>query len=354
MSVPVSSSTPASPRLHKPGPIQKGLEVVGGVLSAATKVPGAALPCLVAGAMRGVGGDSVEISRMGNAMDITNGCQSAVALTFALGGGASAGQFVSTLLTKGIAGGATVAMVSKGGSSLELARQISEGIAAKEKPDTPVANRAVRGLWVGARTAVVGGAKVGYSEGVGLTAGLCEGVQQTPAVLRGAFDPYPRNYGFRDANPAVRWGKTAMGFTAGVVGSALYAPVGLVQGMGEAMFPGLLNPTRLKAVMAAEGAVFGAVAASVTGSELVGTLVGAGVGAGLCFALSHLGREGHQERTLGRLRAATGGVHDLRTQLGDPIATNNRDYVSSGVVGMLAGVQSGFNEGYRLVSGESS
>ncbi|MEW6282079.1 MAG: hypothetical protein AB1758_25970, partial [Candidatus Eremiobacterota bacterium] len=163
------------------------VEAVGGVLGAASKVPFAILPCVVGGVLKASRPDLSE-GRVGAVLDITNGVQSGFGLTTAIASGGVA-DFVSTLLTKGVLTGVTVTMVSRGGSSLELARSLDRELKGRITPQTSLGGALWKGTTTGLKVALTDGARVGYSEGRGYALGGKEVTRELPRILAGEYDP---------------------------------------------------------------------------------------------------------------------------------------------------------------------
>lgn len=293
-----------APDPEQPPFARVALEKVCGTVQAFTKVPASFLPCLVAGVAHGVSGGMDE-KRLARLLDIASGVQVAVGLTLALG---TQGNMLQTFLTKGVLGGLGAYIVSRGGTNLKLAQDL-----AAHKPEGSLLERAFQGASHGVRTAVVDGIAVGYSEGRGDAAGLWEGGQMLPAVLKEGENPQG-------------WGARLAGGATG----ALLVPGAVVDGLSMALGQGkLASPWLLGASSVAVAACVGAL---VLGAPA------AAVGAGVALLASLKGAKSAHER----VEASVEKLNQAGQDLGDPVANKHREFVGAMVVGGAAGARAGY------------
>ncbi len=308
------------------------VEGIGGFLGAASKIPGAVLPCLVGGALRGADKTASD-KKIGLALDITNGVQASVTLGLALNSGGGLGGFVDAFLTKGLIGGVTVAMVSRGGSSEELARQIG----AQLDPSRSGFKGALEGAGVGLKTAVVGGWTVGWQEGRGYAHGILQAWDHAGNILKGKYESLESP----SRKPSI------IGAAVGVATGVLMIPPGLAQGLAEALgTPGHWSPKLVATVACLGTAGMGAYLGSCCGGPAA-ILIGAGAGLGVGALVAYRGAA----RIAERIREQVHTVHQEAPDLGQAITNKNRDFVGGGLLGGLAGFRAGYLEGYRAVRG---
>lgn len=332
---PAAPEPPASKELPDFGETGLGrrmVEGVGGFLGAATKIPGALLPCLVGGALRGADKTASD-KKIGLALDITNGVQASVGLAVALNSGGGVAGFVDAFLTKGLIGGVTVAMVSRGGSSEELARQLG----AQLDPDKKGFAGALEGAGVGLKTALVGGAKVGWQEGRGYAHGILQAWDHAGAILKGKYESLESP----SRTPSL------IGAAVGVATGVLMIPPGLAQGLAEALgSPGHWSPKLIASVSCLGTAGIGAYIGSCCGGSTA-LLIGAGAGLAVGALVAYRGAA----RMADRIRDQVSTVHQNAPDLGESITNKNRDFVGGGLLGGMAGFRAGYLEGYRAVRG---
>lgn len=320
------------PDFGETGVGRKMVEGIGGLLGAATKIPGAVLPCLVGGALRGAD-KSASDKKIGLALDITNGVQASLGLAVALNSGGGVAGFVDAFLTKGLIGGVTVAMVSRGGSSEELARQLG----AQLSPDRSGLAGALEGAGVGLKTAVVGGWKVGWQEGRGYAHGILQTWDHAGAILRGKYESLESP----SRQPSV------VGAAVGVATGVLMIPPGLAQGLAEAMgTPGHWSPRLIASISCLGTAGVGAYVGACCGGPTA-LLIGGGAGLAVGALVAYRGAA----RMADRIRDQVSTVHQNAPDLGESITNKNRDFVGGGLLGGLAGFRAGYLEGYRAIRG---
>lgn len=320
------------PDFGETGTGRKIVEGIGGFLGGASKIPGALLPCIVGGALRGAD-KSASDKKIGLALDITNGVQASVTLALALNSGGGMSGFVDALVKKGLIGGVTVAMVSRGGSSEELARQMG----AQMDPGKNGFSGALQGAGVGIKTAVVGGWKVGWQEGRGYAHGILQAWDHAGAILKGEYESLD----------SPRRKPSAIGAAVGVATGVLMIPPGLAQGLAEALgSPGHWSPKLIATVSCLGTAGVGAYLGSCCGGPTA-ILVGAGAGLGIGALVAYRGAA----RMAERIREQVHTVHQNAPDLGESITNKNRDFVGGGLLGGLAGFRAGYLEGYRAVRG---
>lgn len=333
--VPAAATPPrraSLPDFGETSPGRRVVEGLGGVLGGASKIPGAMLPCLVGGALRGAD-KSASDKKIGLALDITNGVQASIGLALALNSGGGMSGFVDAFLTKGVIGGVTVAMVSRGGSSEELARQIGGQL----DPAKSGLSGALEGARVGLKTAVVGGWKVGWQEGKGYAHGILQAWDHAGAILKGRYETLE--------SPSRK--PSLIGAAVGVATGVMMVPPGLAQGLAEALgSPGHWSPRLIATVACVGTAGLGAYLGSCCGGPTA-LLIGAGAGLGLGALVAYRGAA----RMAERIREQVHTVHQQAPDLGQPIANKNRDFVGGGLLGGLAGFRAGYLEGYRAVRG---
>ncbi len=343
LTLPLSRPRPAAPapveqvapreiprEIGEPSTGRKIVEGIGGFLGAATKIPGAFLPCVVGGALKGAD-PSAPDKKIGLALDITNGLQASLGLGLALNSSGGMAGFVDAFLTKGLIGGVTVAMVSRGGSSEALAARL----AAQLDPQKTGWAGAARGAATGVKVAVVDGARVGWREGQGYAAGILQAWDHAGAVLRGQYEKL-------ESTPRK---PSLVGTAVGIATGLLMVPPGLAQGLAEALgSPGHWSPRLIATVSTLGTAGIGAYLGS-----LVGGSVALGIGAGAGLALGALVAYRGAARMSDRIRDQVSTVHQQAPDLGESIANKNRDFVGGGLVGGLAGFRAGYLEGYRAV-----
>lgn len=308
---------------HRPGPVRRVLERVGGVLGAASKVPCAVLPCLVGGTMLGGRLGKTE-SRVALALDVTNAAQASIGLGVALSAGGGLSGFLHAFLTKGLIGGLTVAMVSREGSSAMLARQLAEAIDKAHPSDGGRVLGAIKGAAIGLKVAVVGGARVGYSEGRGYVCGIYEGLAAGQEVLRPSWSEI-RNQPVRSV-------------AAGAMATTLAVhtvPAGMVQGLSESMAGHHLWNSRLQfGIAAVEGGAVGLLAGYPLGFATCLGCGALGIGAGLAMA-----RLAQPERQIKGVRDAVARITETSPRLGDSVTEKNRDFICGAFVGAAAGLR---------------
>lgn len=312
----------ASPRLplvrdpRPPGRVRKTVEKVGGTLGSMSKIPFAILPCLVGGAILS-GRPSTSEKRVATALDITNATQASVSLGLALSAGGGFSGFMRALLTKGLVGGVTVAMVSRGGSSVQLTRHL-----VAELPHSDGGWKAAgKGAMLGAKIGLVAGAKVGWSEGRGYVCGIYDGI----AGVRQLIAEEAKSGLARPGGHLAR--SVALG--------TVMAPVGLVAGFVDAMAGAPIWNTRLQAgASAAFAGAGGLLAGWYLGGDTLGAGIGALVGASLGLA-AHAASGG--QRQVAFVQDAVLRVAESNPKMDDSVAARNRDFFCGAVVGASAG-----------------
>jgi hypothetical protein len=276
-------------------------------VGAITQVPTAILPCVVAGAIVGSGANP-SLNRLRLAVDVTNATQAAVGLGLALSSGGLSG-FLSAACTKGLVGGLTVAMVSRGGAS----RMLAEKVLASHPESDSAPLGVARGILSGLKIGVLDGARVGWAQGRGYVAGI-----------------YDAAAGIRATAPSTPVASTPRGTVLATVN----APIGLAQCLIDALSSSRTwTPTAQVAATAALGAGVATAATMACIGGAVPAVIGGLTGATLGLGAAALSRPTEHVTAV---RQMLDRVMSANPPLGDSVVERNRDFICAAIVGPVA------------------
>lgn len=313
-----------------PGIVRDIFQKTMGVASAAFRIPTNLISGTIVGGVQGArkgASSDHEVSPVSTAvgqvaLNTVQGQVNAAITGFMVGGPVG----MATSMAMDAAGaGAGIYLFVKNGSAKEVGERLAKAIDSKVKPGEGAIKGALKGMGAGAVSSVKAAAVTGFREGKGSGAGLIEGLSAAKEQL-----------GTTSA-PKGSFLKSSMRSVLGVANGLLALPAGavlpLLTSSDEKKAPGLVG--RL-ALSSASGAAVCAAVGSLGGP--VGTIVGASFGAVLGLA-----SPAKSKRFSQNVLTAVSRMKKQSSDLGSDIANNNRNLITTAILGATAGATNAWN-----------
>ena len=347
---------------------------VGALFSGAATVL-TPIPSAVAGGVRGLQ-KKLAPAQVGL---VQSSCAIAVVTTAAAAIGGIAGGPIGAGV--GAAVGATLsslqALVMRlSGGDAEMGGAISakvdEALGDNAPSDNPTQDGArdfTESALVSLHTGLAAGRKVGYEQGSGIASGLIEGTRGAWQVFTGSWDPDTGDHApsgdpnLTSDEPSTppdaprhgllrRGAEMVAGVASGVVGSALVALDGAVQGLGQGASHTYEGSTTIHHRVVEGGLAASGLAVGACLGGPIGGLVGAvaGFGAGKLVSLMQ-SQTGSDQAVVDSVSLAVSGAATDDTEPTSAVYRGFRDGVQGAMVGAAAGVRTGYANGYEGGSG---
>jgi len=369
----------------EPSFIRKGIEGIGGVVGGLKGATTSILPASIEGGVDAAAGGHDANGVYGLSTVVQGGLAGAgLAVLLGAGGLGIAGLSAAGLVLGGVKVGL---MVAENVIEDEMEKNIAEQAkksTADYKPSgdkiQDVTSNFVVGLPAGMKAGVQSGWKIGQEEGKGTVSGLLEGAKGIGSVIAGKYEP-PKTEEKKEEvkkeelstrqkidNAIKKTAEVVVGVPSGLVASALFLPVGPVQGF----FNGVdLNHEVSNNAMDKDGAVNHLTRHSYRNASITNSIVfleTAGLGAGVGYlatggttgaligaaggvvlgGLAYLAGKHRTEKFHEGVARAVVHAHSDNAKTDSKAYDLRRDATEGVLTGLAAAPREGFKEGYDV------
>ncbi|MEQ8191149.1 MAG: hypothetical protein ABRQ39_24505 [Candidatus Eremiobacterota bacterium] len=367
----------------EPSLIRKGIEGIGGVVGGIKGAATGILPASIEGGLGAAsGGHNADGFAYGIGTVVQGGLAGAgLAVLLGAGGLGIAGLSAAGLVLGGVKVGL---MAAEDTIDHEMGKNIAEHAkksVADYKPSgdkiQDVTSNFVAGLPAGMKAGAESGWKIGQEEGKGTVSGLLEGTKGIGSVIAGTYEP-PKTEekkeevnlttGQKIDNAIKKTAEVLVGVPSGLVASALFLPVGPVQGFFNGVdlnqdYSGkdfdknkavnhltrhsYRNASITNSVVFLETAGLGAGVGYLAMGGTTGALIGAAGGVVL-GGLAYLAGKHRTERFHEGVARSVVHAHSDNAKTDSKAYDLRRDVTEGVLTGLAAGPREGFKEGYDV------